>query len=113
MEFEEEQRQKHPYVSLWDPLNGERYRLEEVGEAPDFLVPVKAFKAEDIVGHHLVKLTWTKKDGHICRMGQQKNPSCPMHLCPPSSATTTCTWGEPGEHRERQRGSVCEVQSRA
>ena len=43
MEFEEEQRQKHPYVSLWDPLNGERYRLEEVGEAPDFLVPVKAF----------------------------------------------------------------------
>ena len=61
MEFEEEQRQKHPYVSLWDPLNGERYRLQEVGEAPDFLVPVKAFKAENILGQYLVKLTRTEK----------------------------------------------------
>ena len=61
MEFEEEQRQKHPYVSLWDPLNGERYRLEGVGEAPDFLVPVKAFKAEDILDKYLVKLTRTEK----------------------------------------------------
>ena len=61
MEFEEEQRQKHPYVSLWDPLNGERYRLEEVGEAPDFLVPVKAFRAENILGQYLVKLTRTEK----------------------------------------------------
>ena len=61
MEFEEEQRQKHPYVSLWDPLNGERYRLQEVGEAPDFLVPVKAFKAEDILDKYLVKLTRTEK----------------------------------------------------
>ena len=61
MEFEEEQRQKHPYVSLWDPLNGERYCLEEVGEAPDFLVPVKAFRAENILGQYLVKLTRTEK----------------------------------------------------
>ena len=61
MEFEEEQRQKHPYVSLWDPLNGERYRLEEVGEAPDFLVPVKAFRAENMLGQYLVKLTRTEK----------------------------------------------------
>ena len=61
MEFEEEQRQKHPYVSLWDPLNGERYRLKGVGEAPEFLVPVKAFKAENILGQYLVKLTRTEK----------------------------------------------------
>ena len=61
MEFEEEQRQKHPYVSLWDPLNGERYRLKGVGEEPGFLAPVEAFKAENILGEYLVKLTWTEK----------------------------------------------------
>ena len=93
MEFEEEQRQKHPYVSLWDPLNGERYRLEGVGEAPDFLVPVKAFKAEDILDKYLVKLTRTEKGWAELLDETTKNVSCPMHLCPPSPANTTRTWG--------------------
>ena len=57
MEFEEEQRQNHPYVSLWGSPNGERYCLQDVGEAPDFLVPVKAFNAEYMLGKCLVKLT--------------------------------------------------------
>ena len=61
MEFEEKQRQKHSNVSLWDPQHGERYRLQDVGEAPEFLVPVKAFEAEDILGEYLVKLTRTEK----------------------------------------------------
>ena len=61
MEFEEKQRQKHSYVSLWDPQNGERYCLQDVGEAPEFLVPVKAFNAEDMLDKYLVKLTRTEK----------------------------------------------------
>ena len=63
MEFEEEQRQNHPYASLWGSPNGERYRLQDVGEARDFLVPVKAFNAEYMLGKCLVKLTRTKMMG--------------------------------------------------
>ena len=44
-------------VSLVGAMNGERWCFPGVGNAPEFLVPVRRFLAEQILGKYLVKLT--------------------------------------------------------
>ena len=52
---------KHPYVSLWGALHGERWGLPGVGDANGFLVPVHVFPAERIVGRYFLKLIRTEE----------------------------------------------------
>ena len=49
------------HVSLVGAPAGERYCLREVGEPPDFLVPVRSFQAEEIINKYLVRLHWTRE----------------------------------------------------
>ena len=49
------------YVKLMGAGNGEHYALPGVGEAPDFKVPLHAFKAQDLVGKYLVPIGWNEK----------------------------------------------------
>ena len=49
-------------VSLVGPMNGERWCFLGVGNAPEFLVPVQRFFAEQILGRYLVKLS-RKQEG--------------------------------------------------
>ena len=44
-------------VSLVGAMNGERWCFPGVGHAPEFLVPVRRFLAEQILGKYLAKLT--------------------------------------------------------
>ena len=44
-------------VSLVGAMNGERWCFPGVGHAPEFLVPVRRFLAEQILGRYLAKLT--------------------------------------------------------
>ena len=44
-------------VSLVGAMNGERWCFPGVGNAPEFLVPVRRFLAEQILGKYLAKLT--------------------------------------------------------
>ena len=52
-----EEHHKPSHVSLVGATHGERWCFPGVGKPPDFLVPVRAFRAEDILGKYLVKLT--------------------------------------------------------
>ena len=58
-----EAKRKHPYVTLWGARHGDRWCVPGVGHPPGFLVPVHKFRAEDMVGRYLVKLTWQKDEG--------------------------------------------------
>ena len=49
-------------VSLVGAMNGERWCFPGVGNAPEFLVPVQRFFAEQILGRYLVKLS-RKQEG--------------------------------------------------
>ena len=62
LELAEAQR-KPPYVTLWGALHGGRWCFPGVGRPPDFLVQVHKWRAEDIVGRYLVKLTRNKEGG--------------------------------------------------
>ena len=53
----EEEHSKLSYVSLVGAVHGERWCFPGVGKPPEFLVPLRAFRAEDILGKYLVKLT--------------------------------------------------------
>ena len=53
----EEEHSKLSYVSLVGAVHGERWCIPGVGKPPEFLVPLRAFRAEDILGKYLVKLT--------------------------------------------------------
>ena len=48
---------KSSHVSLVGAVHGERWCFPGVGQSPDFLVPVRAFQAEEILTKYLAKLT--------------------------------------------------------
>ena len=51
------------HVKLVDAENGKRYALPEVGEAPEYAVPTRAFRAEEIIARRLHLLVWTEENG--------------------------------------------------
>ena len=52
------------HVKLRSAVTGTRYALPNVGTQPDFLVPVKAFFIQEIVGQHLVLLKEVPEGGY-------------------------------------------------
>ena len=50
------------HVKLVDAENGKRYALPEVGEAPEYAVPTRAFRAEEIVARRLHLLVRTEEN---------------------------------------------------
>ena len=52
-----EEHYKPSHVSLVGAAHGERWCFPGVGKPPDFLVPVRAFLAEEILAKYLAKLT--------------------------------------------------------
>ena len=49
------------HVKLIGAEDGRRYALPDVGEAPEYAVPTRAFQAEEIISQRLHRLVWTQK----------------------------------------------------
>ena len=56
------------HVKLVGALDAERYLLPGVGELPDFMVPVRAFRVEDIINKTLI--AFEIHEGKLCCTGQ-------------------------------------------
>ena len=107
LELAEAQR-KHPYVTLWGALHGDRWCFPGVGRPPGFLVPVHKFLAEGIVGRYLVKLTWQKEEGWAPLRDETEKTDLIPKTCVRlrrQRRKAVHVW-EPGEHRERRRHGV-------
>ena len=51
------------HAKLIDAKNDTRYALSDVGEAPEFAVPTRAFQIEEIISRRLHILVWTEENG--------------------------------------------------
>ena len=51
------------HVKLIGAEDGRRYALPDVGEAPEYAVPTRAFQAEEIISQRLHLLVWTEENG--------------------------------------------------
>ena len=51
------------HVKLIGAEDGRRYALPDVGEAPEYAVPTRAFQAEEIISKRLHMLVWTEENG--------------------------------------------------
>ena len=52
-----------PHVKLIWEEDGRRYALPDVGEAPEYAVPTRAFQAKEIISQRLHLLVWTEENG--------------------------------------------------
>ena len=48
------------HIKLIGAEDGQRYALPDVGEAPEYAVPTRAFQIEEVVSQRLHRLVWTQ-----------------------------------------------------
>ena len=103
-----EAQSKHPCVTLRGALHGDRWCFPGVGRPPDVLVQVHKWRAEDIVGRYLVKLTRNKEGGWAPLRDETEKTSLIPKTCVRlrrQRQKAVHVW-EPGENRERRRHGV-------